>query len=79
MIRPPRLSLRLLCCLLVLCATLASLLSSCQGQQQHMQFMDLCPPHEIPASANVTDLTELTFWGRVADGRVWLVEFYAGD
>jgi hypothetical protein len=38
----------------------------------------LCPPVEIPASTNVTDLTELTFWGRIADGRVWMVEFYAG-
>lgn len=39
---------------------------------------DVCPPNEIPASANVTDLSGLTFWGQVSDGRVWFVEFYAG-
>ncbi|WIA20260.1 hypothetical protein OEZ85_006095 [Tetradesmus obliquus] len=31
---------------------------------------------KIPASSNVTDLTEYTF-KQTADGRVWFVEFYA--
>jgi hypothetical protein len=39
---------------------------------------ELCPPVTIAASSNVTDLTPLTFQGRIADGRVWFVEFYAG-
>jgi len=46
---------------------------------QGIGIMDRCPPNEIPASSNVTDLTELAFWGQVADGRVWFVEFYAGE
>jgi hypothetical protein len=63
-----------------LCALAVLLLAfshSCHGQQ--MGFMDHCPPNDIPASGNVTDLTELTFWGKVSDGRVWFVEFYAGE
>eukprot|EP00879_Flechtneria_rotunda_P002806 GHRR01003017.1.p1 GENE.GHRR01003017.1~~GHRR01003017.1.p1 ORF type:complete len:246 (+),score=16.37 GHRR01003017.1:28-765(+) len=31
----------------------------------------------IPASANVTQLNEFTFQGRISDGKVWFVEFYA--
>lgn len=55
---------------------LLALSQGCNGQQ--MRFMDVCPLNDIPASGNVTDLTELTFWGKVSDGRVWFVEFYAG-
>lgn len=54
----------------------AASLSTCDCQQ--INFRDSCPPDEIHASSSVTDLTELTFWGRVTDGRVWFVEFYAG-
>lgn len=62
-------------------ALLLVLLSTAQQHTfgQQIGMMDICPPNEIPASSNVTDLTELTFWGQVADGRVWFVEFYAGE
>lgn len=61
------------CLLAVLLVTVLSV-----GSCQELNFRELCPPNEIQASSNVTDLTELTFWGKIADGRVWFVEFYAG-
>jgi hypothetical protein len=61
--------------LLLLLLAAAASLSNCQ----EFNYREFCPPNEIEASSNVTDLTELTFWGRVADGRVWFVEFYAGE
>jgi hypothetical protein len=59
---------------------LAAVLSSTYliANGQELNFREFCPPNEIHASSNVTDLTELTF-GKTADGRVWLVEFYAGE
>lgn len=39
----------------------------------------LTPAQEIPASPNVSTLNEYTFNGKIADGRVWFVEYYAGE
>jgi thiol:disulfide interchange protein len=51
------------------------------GFEHHaaLAAQQLCPPETgIPAgSGNVVELNELTFQGRIADGRVWLVELYA--